>query len=82
MSDQNILDLVEGNAKVINEIYESVMILRRAVAIVQTLLEEQERPGWQATIGMRAMSIPPPDAGEDLEKVDQVDYPNHYKEEP
>jgi hypothetical protein len=25
MSDQNLLDLVEGNARVINEIYESVL---------------------------------------------------------
>jgi hypothetical protein len=38
---QKLLDLVDGNARVINEIYDSVMTLRKAVAIVQTLLEEQ-----------------------------------------
>jgi hypothetical protein len=55
MSDQKLLDLVEGNARVINEIYESVMTLRKAVAIVQTLLEEQlEDPEEQLKkVGLR-----------------------------
>jgi hypothetical protein len=55
MSDQKLLDLVEGNARVINEIYESVMTLRKAVAIVQTMLEEQlEDPEEQLKkVGLR-----------------------------
>jgi hypothetical protein len=54
-TNQKLLDLVEGNAKVINEIYESVMTLRKAVAIVQTLLEEQlEDPEEQLMkVGLR-----------------------------
>jgi hypothetical protein len=50
-----LFDLVEGNARVINEIYESVMTLRKAVAIVQTLLEEQlEDPEEQLKkVGLR-----------------------------
>jgi hypothetical protein len=53
--NQKLLEVLMGNAKVINEIYESVMTLRKAVAIVQTLLEEQlEDPEEQLMkVGLR-----------------------------
>jgi hypothetical protein len=45
---KKLFDLVEGNARLINETYASVHTLRKAVAIVQTLLEEHlENPAEQ-----------------------------------
>jgi hypothetical protein len=52
---RRIEEMVAGNAEVLNETYESVQKLRKAVAIVQTLQEEQlENPHEQMKkVGLR-----------------------------
>jgi hypothetical protein len=67
MSDQKLLDLVEGNARVINEIYCLVNSMSKGIALVLTILE---RGG---VIPLPDDSDPRPDDSADIEPETTAD---------
>jgi len=67
MSDQKLLDLVEGNARVINEIYCLVNSMAKGIALVLTILE---RGG---VIPLPDDSDPRPDDSVDIEPEPTAD---------